>query len=483
MNRTGGRGARRPAVITILATAMVLAAACGGTTPGQPRTVGDVAGLPVTHFESGLRPQAPKPDVTVRDATGSEEDRIAIAAIADVSDYWTERLPADFRQEFEPVSSLLSYDPTGEEIEVCGGTTADAAMNAFYCPPEDLVAWDREMLLPLLRERFGPMAIVTVLGHEFGHAIQYRLGPKAGVDEATTTIVKEQQADCFTGSYFRWMAEDRSRYFVVSTSDGLNQVLASLFFIRDEAGQSAKDQGAHGTAFDRTYAFQLGFEQGATKCASIDQADVDARITEEAFDAGDSGGGDARINEEMMQLVQQSLDEAFAGAGVEAPEIVDDGGSCPNGPDTAPASYCPDTNTVNIDLEALAQLGQPVDRDAEFEGNESAGGLGDFAAFAEVASRYTQGIQHGVGASLDNANAGLRTACLVGAWAGAVNGEGNTLRLSPGDLDEAIAELLRPRSLIAADVNGHPVANGFARVEALRQGYLDGSEPCTRQYG
>ena len=50
------------------------------------------------------------------------------------------------------------------------------------------------------------------------------------------------------------------------------------------------------------------------------------------------------------------------------------------------------------------------------------------------------------------------------------------------DLDEAIAELLQPRSLIAADVNGHPAANGFARIEALRLGYYDGSPACSQKY-
>lgn len=477
---TGGRGVTRRCLAAGI-VAMVLTA-CGTEIRGQLQTSGDIAGLPVTHFESGLKPGAPASELSVRNDSGSQEDRIAVAAIADVSDFWTEQFPAHFGQEFRPVRTLMSYDPRSDEIEVCGATTADAAMNAFYCPPEDLVAWDRGMLLPLLRQRFGVMAIVTVLGHEFGHAVQYRLGEKAGLSEHTTTIVKEQQADCFTGAYFRWMAEDRSKYFTVSTSEGLNQVMASLFFIRDEPGQSAMEPSAHGTAFDRTYAFQLGFEKGAVSCARIDQAEIDARITERPFEPDDTGKGDVPVDRDMIELLQRSLDDAFAGAGVEGPRIVDDGGSCPGGPDTAPASYCPDTNTVSIDMATLAELGQPVDREAEFEGTDS-GGLGDFAAFAEIVSRYVQGIQLGVGASVDNVNAGLRTACLVGAWAQAVSGDDALLQLSPGDLDEAIAELLQPRSLIAADINGHRVANGFARVESLRQGYLEGSKTCTQTYG
>ncbi len=480
MERTGGRGVRR-AFLALAVAVATLTAACSHEIEGELRSEGEIAGLPITHFESGLKTSAPKPRLNVENVSSEEDDRLAVAAIADVSAFWKEQFPRHFGEQFQPVSRLLSYDSTADNINVCGATTADVAMNAFYCPPEDLVAWDRGTLLPLLRQRFGPMAVVTVLGHEFGHAVQYRLGAKAGISEQTSTIVKEQQADCFTGAYFRWIAEGRSQYFEVSTSEGLNQVMASLFFIRDSPGQSHAAAGAHGTAFDRTYAFQLGFETDAAKCAAIDQADVDARITERPFDPDDAGMGDISVNDQTMGLLQQSLDESFAGAGVPGPKIVNQGASCPNGVSTPPASYCQDSNTVSIDMAALAELGQPIDREAELTGQEG-GGLGDFAAFAEVVSRYVQGIQVGLGIPVDNANAGLRTACLVGAWTAAIDQEGALLRPSPGDLDEAIAELLLPRSLIAADINGHPAVNGFARIGALRQGYFNGSGACSAEY-
>ena len=465
---------------TLLAAGTVLllglTAACSET-GGEPRTIGDVAGLPVTHFDSGLKAGAPAPDVEVRNVTNSTADRLAMTAVADVTDYWSAQLPKHFNQTFRPVEGYLSYDPTGEGIEVCGGSTSSAGMNAFYCPSEDIIAWDRAKLLPLLRRQFGPMAIPAVLAHEYGHAVQHRLGEKARISENTKTIVMEQQADCFAGSYFRWMAEGNSKYFKISTSNGLNQVLASLFFIRDAPGRSATAPGAHGTAFDRTYAFQLGFTKGADRCAEIRLSKVQDRITERPYDPGDQEQGYSRLDREMISYLQKSLNQAFQRVDAPTPRIVLRGGSCPNGgPSTPPASYCPDSNTVTIDLRALAKIGRPLDSRIPDSG------LGDFAAFAEVASRYALGIQQGVGLPLDDKNAGLRTACLVGAWAGATNQDGNELRLSAGDLDEAIAELLQPNSLIAADVKGRQVPNGFARIEALRQGFLEGSAPCTKNY-
>ncbi|MEU0534657.1 neutral zinc metallopeptidase [Amycolatopsis tolypomycina] len=474
-------GGGRRALVALLAVAAVAVSGCnskGGGASGDPAKdtgAGSVSGLPVTHFESGLKPDAPKPDLNVRNADGGEDDKLATAAIADVQTYWAEMLPANFGEQFEPVKSLLSYDAqTDTEETGCG--SVKKLVNAFYCPVDDSVAWDRGVLLPMLRQRFGPMSVVVVLAHEFGHAVQYRLGDKAGIAKNTPTVVKEQQADCFAGGYFRWVAEDKSKYYRVSTSEGLNQVMASMFLIRDQAGTSAADRGAHGTAFDRTYAFQAGFEKGPKECAGMNPENVKARLTERPFDKGDKGKGDAKFNAQTVSLLKKSLDEAFKGAGVAAPEITDSG-SCQT---TPPASYCPDDNTVSIDMAKLAQLAQPIDREAEMKG-EDPGGMGDFAAFSEVAARYALGIQKGVGASIDNANAGLRTACLVGAWAAFTNRPGD-LRLSAGDLDEAIADLLQPESLVSADVNGKRPDSGFDRVEALRKGYLEGSSVCSKSY-
>ncbi|HWD04428.1 MAG TPA: neutral zinc metallopeptidase [Amycolatopsis sp.] len=472
---------KRGGALAALAVVVALGVAgCGkGAAPATPGA-GNVAGLPVTHFDSGLKSGAPRPGLTVENAEGGQDDQLATAAIADVETYWDETLPAEFGQNFRPVASLLSYDSrTDTEETACG--SVKKLVNAFYCSADDSVAWDRGVLLPMLRQRFGPMSVVTVLAHEFGHAIQYRLGAKAGITKSTPSVVKEQQADCFAGGYFRWVAEGRSKYYQVSTAEGLDQIMAAMFFIRDQAGTSGTDRQAHGTAFDRTFAFQTGFEKGPKDCAAMNAQNVQARLTERPFDSDDTGHGDAKVDEQTLGLLKASLDAAFRGAGVAAPAVVPGSGTCAGGPSTPPASYCPADNTVNIDVSRLTELGQPMDEEAE-EAGQPGTGLGDFAAFAEIASRYALGIQKGVGASLNDPNAGLRTACLVGAWAAFTNRPGN-LRLSAGDLDEAIADLLRPDGLISADVNGVRPDSGFDRVESLRRGYLEGSPVCSKQYG
>ena len=149
-------------------------------------------------------------------------------------------------------------------------------VNAAYCPLDDTIGWDRGELLPALRDANGDMAVTMVMAHEYGHAIQRmaRLNKKD-----TPTLVSEQQADCLGGVYMRWVAEDNSPRFTLSTGDGLNNLLASTISFRDplmsELEYSGEDE--HGSAFERVSAFQFGFTDGATSCAAIDLKEIGQR--------------------------------------------------------------------------------------------------------------------------------------------------------------------------------------------------------------
>lgn len=448
----------------------------------------DAGGLPVdNNGPTGPREGVPDADLQVEGTTGSEEDRIATNAVADLYDYWDEQLPKGFDEKFEHIKRLISYDSNGAGVTVCGESTA-GFVNAFYCGGngEDAIAWDRGVLLPGLTKMFGPMSVVGVLAHEMGHAVQFRLGDKSSMNASTPTIVREQQADCYMGNFMRWVAEGKSKHFQLNTGKGLNDILATVFFIRDPAGLDHKTEGAHGLAFDRVFAFQEGFRNDPKRCAKMDTDEIDERITEQERSKNDeSVGGNAPIEDKTLGLLQDSLDDAFKDNGAEQPKITENGSKCEKGDSTSPATYCPDENIVGIDVDKLKQIAKPPARGAE-PGADGAG-IGDFAAFAEIASRYTLAIQKQIGADLTDENAGLRTACLTGAWTAFTvdkdpNQDDGKLHLAVGDLDEAVAELLQDDSLIAADLNGKQVESGFARVEAFRRGYMEGSTPCTEDF-
>lgn len=483
----GTRGQRTLVGLAVTLTTMGLLAGCGGQPiTGSPHPAGEidpasVAGLPVTQGPSGPKPGAPKAQLPVQGAAGTAMDTLAVNAISDIEAFWSQTLPADFGKQFTPVKKLVSYDSSGPNVQVCN-QPSQGVENAFYCPADDSVAWDRGTLLPVLDNMFGPMSVVTVFAHEMGHAVQYRLG---SVTDATPTIIKEQQADCYAGAFIRWVADDKAPHFRISTGDGLNRVLATMMFIRDQVGTTAVDPQAHGSSFDRVTAFQLGFTSGAPRCNKIDAHEVKQRVTELGFTDASQQNGNVPVDASTLQLLEQSLNAAFKQNAAHPPRIVTTGGRCPSGTSTPPASYCVSGNTISVDTSALNTLATLPPNDQLGVG---ATGLGDFAAFAEVASRYALSVQKALGIPLTDKNAGLRTACLTGAWAGVIrhrlqDGPQEQLLIGPGDLDEAVAELLSSTSLIAADVNGVRVPAGFARVSAFQVGFLQGSKVCTTQFG
>ncbi|WP_231949645.1 neutral zinc metallopeptidase [Alloactinosynnema sp. L-07] len=483
-------------IAATLAAAAMLATqlgACGKTITGTPRAVGDIdagtaAGIPIDNSKpSGPKQGVPDGSLNVENADNGEMDKLAINALSDVYDYWAEQMPAEFDgQKFEPLKRLVSYDSNGTAMKICNASTAKS-VNAFYCSLDDSVSWDRGVLLPMLNKQFGPMSVVAVLAHEMGHAVQFRLGKKSNISQATPTIVKEQQADCYTGAFFRHVAEGKSKHFEINVGKGLNQVLATMFFIRDPAGLSANKQGAHGLAFDRVFAFQAGFTEGPRRCAKMDPDEINSRIAEKERNTQDEqAGGQADVTDKKnLGLLRKSLDEAFKRTGAAPPEIKDNGAKCADGSSTPPATYCAEENIVSIDLGALKKIATPPKRGQE--PGEDGNGIGDFAAFAEIASRYSLAIQKSVGVSLEGEKTGLRTACLTGAWSAFTvdkvpsDGDGG-LHIAVGDLDEAVAELLQDTSLIAADVKGVQIPSGFARVEAFRVGYFDGDKGCATQF-
>src|SRR5690606_39924510 len=119
--------------------------------------------------------------------------------LLDVEDFWERSYAGAYGERYEPISGgFWAYGP-GTELPPCGNepfTYADVAANAFYCPADDLIAWDAVNLVPDLYSEFGGFTLGIVFAHEFGHAIQARADLLH-----LPTIVTELQADCFAGAW------------------------------------------------------------------------------------------------------------------------------------------------------------------------------------------------------------------------------------------------------------------------------------------
>ena len=112
-------------------------------------------------------------------------------ASALAEEYWS----AEFRASglaFSPVSRVIPYEREGEVD--CGGQPL-GLKNAVYCSAGDFIAYDVNWAFAAFRQ-VGDAFIFYLLGHEYAHAIQLRLGVRAQF-----TIQQELQADCMAGAY------------------------------------------------------------------------------------------------------------------------------------------------------------------------------------------------------------------------------------------------------------------------------------------
>lgn len=478
---------RSPTVLTaVVACVALVLAGCVSVIDGRAVSMlynpAMVGGLPVTDGPSGPRDDAPAVTGAVENTDAGDLDRLVLLVSNDLETYWQQN-HGGLAGTFEPVATKYSYDSTDlRNRQICGIDTY-GFVNALYCPAADTLAWDRGVLLPSAQHYFGDVAIIGIVAHEYGHAVQAMAGLTT---QSTPLLVSEQQADCFAGMYLRWTAAGRSARFRLSTTAGLNNILAGLFSLRDPVwgpGDERMAETGHGTALDRITALQMGFITGAPACAGIDLDEITQRrgdlpISMRADPGGGAKTGEVEIDEDKLSALMAVTELIFTPK--QPPVLSFDETACPDAQPTPPASYCPATNTIDIDLPGLQRLG------AADEGNAFMP-QGDNTAFSVVMSRYALALQRERGAELRSATAGLRTACLTGAGQRAAAdphdlADRRGLILSAGDVDEAVAGIL-VNGLVASDVDGFTVPAGFTRILAFRSGLLDGdSERCYRRF-
>lgn len=471
-------GAALSSACLILASAACASAVMEGRAASMLYDPDRVGGLHATNGFSGVRPNAPAPQGDVEGSDGGDNDRLALLAVNDIQDFWTATYPQFFSGEYTPVSAIRSYDSTNPlSGRVCGRTVIYGDPNASYCRRDDSISWDRGVLIPSARKYFGDVAVAGVLAHELGHAVQTRAH---SVHLLTRTIVKEQQADCFAGVYLHWVAQGRSTRFAMNTTDGLDHVLAGGITLRDPTDESENAPGAHGSALDRVGAFQEGFDGDAATCAAIDHNEIARRHVGlppafQEYPSSDFEPGEMPITEDSLTTLMETLTQLFHPD--KAPTLTVGGNiACADARPSPPASYCPATNTINVDLPGLQQMGTYTDKESRQLLQ------GDDTAFSVVTSRYMLAVQRQQGVSLTGERAALRTGCLTGVAqrdmaTPVALPSGHTLVLNAGDLDEAISGLLT-NHLVASDANGDSVPAGFTRIVAFRSGLVGNTTQC-----
>jgi predicted metalloprotease len=446
----------RMRVWSVLAVVLLIAG-CGGPKP-------EVSGL-------GSKARS-APDTSGIEINGDASDpvnKLAIEAIADLQDYWGKEYPNLYGSDYEPVAGgFYAVIPSSGDLPPCASASEDISGNAFYCSTKDVVAWDAEVLLPELKDKYGDFVIPVVLAHEWGHAVQGRSNFTA------RTVTKELQADCFAGAWARHAKDDG--VFDV-TAAGLDTALAGILDLRDTPGTSNIDPNAHGSGFDRVSAFQDGFDNGTEKCK--DYRDDEPMVLELPFnDAQDEArGGDAPYDS-IVNGVPYDLEDYWTQV---YPEVTDGKawppvhGLEPFDPDNPPMCggesaegyvlfYCVPDDYVGWDnVVGMPQVYKQG---------------GDYAVATLLATQYGLAALTRLGDESDEKTSTLRGDCLAGAYTASVilynRPDTSTYHISPGDLDEGIKALLVFRG--EGDVERQGA--GYARVNAFREGVINGAQPC-----
>ncbi|MGI5178079.1 neutral zinc metallopeptidase [Dactylosporangium sp. CA-152071] len=249
---------KRPLILSLLVVGLAVLpseAAFADTTPFWAPTVPSAPPFPAPRpsstpgypgYTAPTYSSPPPVRAAAPDSTFANDVRIAVKV---VERYWSSRIVG-----FKPVSRIVPYRIDGE---VMCGSQPIPTQNAAYCPIGDFIAYDVNWSEEVYKD-LGDAFVFYLLGHEYGHAIQQRLGI-----EYAFTIYQELQADCFAGAYIG----DSIKVGDFTLEDGdLDELRNGLLFVADPDDEPWFQEGAHGSAAQRTGAFFDGYEQSLEAC-------------------------------------------------------------------------------------------------------------------------------------------------------------------------------------------------------------------------
>lgn len=229
--------------VIALAAAVIVAAACSLEPPAAP-----------------VPPSSPAPPSS--SVPGRQEDGTMTeaefqsdleGAVDSAERYWQAQFKASGRT-FTPVRTIIPYEQAGEVT--CGGDPVPAN-NALYCSAGDFIAYDVGWAVVAFR-KIGDAFLFYLLGHEYAHGIQVRLG-----ESFRFTVEQELQADCMAGAYIG----DSVRAHALDLQDGdLEELQTGLAAVGDDPDQPWFAPGAHGTAEQRTRSFFAGYQNSLPAC-------------------------------------------------------------------------------------------------------------------------------------------------------------------------------------------------------------------------
>jgi predicted metalloprotease len=426
------------------------------------------------------------------DKPARKYDGFLTAALSDIEAFWKEQFPLVYGEDFKPLAGHIyaAYPERSDPIPGCGTpetTYLDVEGNAFYCVNGDFMVYDDAELLPQLVKQLGQSAIAIVLAHEFGHAVQFRAN-----EFKQSTILKEQQADCFAGAWAAHVSRGESDG-IKFTDEDISGGLIAMIQVRDPVELGGQiDANSHGTGFDRVGAFQDGFTGGPERCKTFFTEGRENQLINIPFDPNEPSGNLPVVDpnpdttkgpSDIVTLLPADLTRywtaqlAASKLTLTAPKLTlfSEGSDPPtcDGVDSSQFNkdivYCASSNTIFVDQD----FAETSDADPL---------LGDMSVGYLISQGYSENVQALLGSKLTGSARALLDDCLTGSWIKddlpsptRDQDKSRDLSLSAGDLDEAIVTaIVRGDKTSDTNVNG----TAFQKVDAFRSGVLGGMQAC-----
>lgn len=212
---------------------------------------------------------------TGADANADVDCRMAGAQLA-LDTFWEDHV------EGYRAPQLVVVD--GSTPTVCG--TASNAVGPFFCPGDETVYID-PTFFSLMQQQFGAtagnLAQLYIVGHEWGHHIQYITGvmeryPDNGTGPGSNGVRTELQADCYAGAWIGRMSSSTDPngvpYLQPSTEEQRVDALNAAFtvgddHIQEQSGFVNPESWTHGSSEQRQRWFAEGYANGLEACGQV----------------------------------------------------------------------------------------------------------------------------------------------------------------------------------------------------------------------
>ena len=176
--------------------------------------------------------------------------------------------------QFKPAKVVLFESATRSG---CGA--AQSAMGPFYCPADQTIYMDMSFFNELQQKfgaKVGQFTVAYVLGHEYGHHIQYMLGTLNNVDQLRNSgrysesemnkvsVANELQADFYAGL---WAKQTDNREKILEPGD-IQQAMSAAAAVGDDniqkraQGYVNQESFTHGSSAQREEWFMKGYNSG-----------------------------------------------------------------------------------------------------------------------------------------------------------------------------------------------------------------------------